>query len=492
MSPDMIGPPDRAADSPRRNLLARAWLGFAAAAGNRAGSEREIALCRLAVGIIVGFYLVVSEWRGEHDPLRSLSLVFAAFQMVSLGIFCHGLYRPGGSAGRRLAGILADLGTLSYCLHIGGEVMAPLYPLYLLIAFANGAQLGTAYLLAAAAVGVAGFALMAMTTEFWLSHQALSLGLAGGLILLPLSVLRQMQGSAQAGRQPEVAGDARSELATNAAHRGDLPAPAAAMPAPDADKPSAESRPSAETPRRLAVLLAEDNATSRNLIAAILAKAGHETVLVDDGQAAAAALAKRRFDLVLMDVDSPLSDGTDAAKLIHFMWTAHPRVPIMALTADSGEPTQNRCEQAGVDACIAKPVDPAELVRIVGKLVAPAGGDDARQKRPPQTATGAKRAQPRAQRPCALDLRTLESLESLGGDDFVEELGHQFIDDAADVLKELKRAVAKGDAQAFREHAHALRSGAANIGARGILRDVPGMARDRRRGAGRQGAGARP
>src|SRR2546426_848364 len=42
------------------------------------------------------------------------------------------------------------------------------------------------------------------------------------------------------------------------------------------------------------------------------------------------------------------------------------------------------------------------------------------------------------------------------------------IDDAADVLKELKRAVAKGDAQAFREHAHALRSGAANIGARGI------------------------
>src|SRR5207253_3811653 len=66
------------------------------------------------------------------------------------------------------------------------------------------------------------------------------------------------------------------------------------------------------------------------------------------------------------------------------------------------------------------------------------------------------------------DMRTLESLESLGGDDFVEELGHQFIDDAADVLKELKRAVAKGDAQAFREHAHALRSGAANIGARGI------------------------
>jgi two-component system sensor histidine kinase RpfC len=70
--------------------------------------------------------------------------------------------------------------------------------------------------------------------------------------------------------------------------------------------------------------------------------------------------------------------------------------------------------------------------------------------------------------PSALDVRTLESLKALGGDDFVEELAQQFIDDAAGVLDELAQAVARGDAQGFREHAHALRSGAANIGAQGV------------------------
>jgi two-component system sensor histidine kinase RpfC len=70
--------------------------------------------------------------------------------------------------------------------------------------------------------------------------------------------------------------------------------------------------------------------------------------------------------------------------------------------------------------------------------------------------------------PSPLDLRTLEALKTLGGDDFVEGLARQFIADGTALLQELARAVHAGDAAAFREHAHALRSGAANVGARAL------------------------
>jgi two-component system sensor histidine kinase RpfC len=50
----------------------------------------------------------------------------------------------------------------------------------------------------------------------------------------------------------------------------------------------------------------------------------------------------------------------------------------------------------------------------------------------------------------------------------VDELVRQFLDDSIDVLRDLSTAVRRGDVHAFREQAHALRSSAANVGARGI------------------------
>jgi two-component system sensor histidine kinase RpfC len=50
----------------------------------------------------------------------------------------------------------------------------------------------------------------------------------------------------------------------------------------------------------------------------------------------------------------------------------------------------------------------------------------------------------------------------------VDELAAQFLDDAADILRQLSDITAAGDTLAFREQLHALRSAAANIGARGI------------------------
>ena len=65
----------------------------------------------------------------------------------------------------------------------------------------------------------------------------------------------------------------------------------------------------------------------------------------------------------------------------------------------------------------------------------------------------------------AVDCETLRRLEQLGGTAFRDDVVDAFIADAQTILEELDEAVRTGDAQAFRDSIHALRSSAANIGA---------------------------
>ena len=69
-----------------------------------------------------------------------------------------------------------------------------------------------------------------------------------------------------------------------------------------------------------------------------------------------------------------------------------------------------------------------------------------------------------------LDPRALRDLAALGGADFVTEIVTQFVADAAGVLQQLAQSVAQQDVDGFRDHAHALRSCAANVGAQAVYK----------------------
>jgi CheY-like chemotaxis protein/HPt (histidine-containing phosphotransfer) domain-containing protein len=429
--------------------------------------ERDLALYRFAAGGLVGGYLLIAGWlggAGGRDLLSPIAWLLVGFELAALAVLCHLLLRPGRSAGRRLAGMLVDLGALSYCMHVGGETAAPLYPVYLLIVLTNGSRFGTRYLLAAAGAAVASLALATVATQFFAAHPGLSLGLLGGLIVPSMRAWTPMRRWLRARARCATSAGIAEPIASGVADVREAMPTAAAVPA--AAEPAAQAPASSvagdEPPRRLAVLIAEDNVTNQKVMAKILGKAGHEPHVVDNGQAAAEAAAKGRFDAVLMDLDLPVLNGIEAAKLIRFLSTGRPRIPIVALAAEADAPTQTTCQEAGIDACLAKPIEPAGLLQALDAAVGtrlPAASPPSLQAPPSARAR---------QSAAALDVRTLESLKALGGDDFVEELAQQFIEDATGVLGELSRAVASGDAQGFREHAHALRSGAANIGAQGV------------------------
>ncbi len=129
-----------------------------------------------------------------------------------------------------------------------------------------------------------------------------------------------------------------------------------------------EARPSARAVgggRR--VLVAEDNAVNQRVIVAQLRRLGFYPDLARNGLEAVAAAATGRYDLVLMDCQMPEMDGYEATRAIRRLADQAREVPIVALTASALTTDRDRCFEAGMDAFLAKPVDHARLIEVLGR-----------------------------------------------------------------------------------------------------------------------------
>ena len=119
--------------------------------------------------------------------------------------------------------------------------------------------------------------------------------------------------------------------------------------------------------RPLRILAAEDNPTNRLVLQALLEPTGAELVQVEDGSAAVDLALSDRFDLILMDIQMPRMSGVDATRAIR-KWergAGRPRVPILALTANVMAHQVEEYRRAGMDDCIAKPVQIERLYQAI-------------------------------------------------------------------------------------------------------------------------------
>ena len=220
----------------------------------------------------------------------------------------------------------------------------------------------------------------------------------------------------------------------------------------------------------LRILVAEDNVTNQIVIRKLLERDRHVVRIVSNGEEAVEVLLKQEFDIVLMDINMPVMNGLEATKLYRFAALGSAHVPIYALTADVTEETRRRCELSGMDGCLHKPIDQPELQEIFRRC---ASGH------PP----GARSHVPEAVQPPAttaitpldldaidvIDLEGLANLMQLGDIAFMRELIGQFLIGSTETLQSITDAVAREDVAAFQDVLHALRSSAANIGAKRIF-----------------------
>ena len=118
------------------------------------------------------------------------------------------------------------------------------------------------------------------------------------------------------------------------------------------------------------VLLAEDNPINAMLARALLEREGCVVDQARTGPEAVEAAGAQAYDLILLDLRMPGMGGVEAARA---MRKAGVRSPIAALTADAFEDARRASLQAGMDDFLTKPLEPAALHALLGRLLAPAG-----------------------------------------------------------------------------------------------------------------------
>ena len=125
-----------------------------------------------------------------------------------------------------------------------------------------------------------------------------------------------------------------------------------------------------EKPEHL--LLIEDDATNRRLAVLLLNKFGYRVDAFDNGVDGLMALARQRYDLVLLDCRMPVMDGVEVARAIRAgeYGVLDRSVPILALTADALEDNRVRSLDAGMDEFLAKPIVATQLEEKVRILLA--------------------------------------------------------------------------------------------------------------------------
>jgi signal transduction histidine kinase/DNA-binding response OmpR family regulator len=200
------------------------------------------------------------------------------------------------------------------------------------------------------------------------------------------------------------------------------------------------------------VLVADDNAVNLKVAASMLKKLGFEVRTASEGREAVEAVAQamaanERLEAILMDVNMPDVDGLQATRQIQAaLGDAAP--PIIAVTAAASLEDRARCEAAGMDDYLTKPLQVGELARALEKWVA---------ERPVAAAA----------EPAVMTFSRLEEFREYDDEalTMTREVIAAFEADTPKRLDAIDAAVAASDAAALATAAHALKGSAGNVGA---------------------------
>ena len=198
--------------------------------------------------------------------------------------------------------------------------------------------------------------------------------------------------------------------------------------------------------RSLHVLVAEDNKINQQLTAMILRSVGHEVDTVENGEQAVNAVRNGAYDVVLMDVQTPVLDGIQATVRIRSLPPPANSVTIIAVTAHAMTGAREQYLTMGVDDYVAKPIDARTLL---GKLAGISGR--------PGVDTGTDDP--------ALDRLQLESLAAHLPADSVRQLLAAFSDQIGTQILSIEALYGAGDLATLAREAHSLAGCSGNFGA---------------------------
>jgi CheY-like chemotaxis protein len=117
---------------------------------------------------------------------------------------------------------------------------------------------------------------------------------------------------------------------------------------------------------RKKVLVADDNRDAADSLVVLLDWLGYEAIACYDGAQAVQLARTLRPDLVILDINMPVMDGYEAAKVLRH--TIGDRLLLVAMTAAPGWETRAKAEEVGFDAHFGKPMDGRDIEAVLYRL----------------------------------------------------------------------------------------------------------------------------
>jgi CheY-like chemotaxis protein len=225
--------------------------------------------------------------------------------------------------------------------------------------------------------------------------------------------------------------------------------------------------------RSVRLLLVEDTPVNRDVASGMLEILGHSVDAVENGRLAVEAVARERFDLILMDCQMPEMDGFTATATIRQQERTavdHRHTPIIALTANAMEGDRARCLAAGMDDYLAKPFTLAQLREILARWLKPR---TAVEKAEAVTSPAGKPAHAPSDplpppSPIEIDKTAWNAIVALqrpGRPDILAKVLTAYLNDSRVLVEEIRAAVNTQNADTLAKAAHRLKSSSAQLGA---------------------------
>jgi CheY-like chemotaxis protein len=216
---------------------------------------------------------------------------------------------------------------------------------------------------------------------------------------------------------------------------------------------------------RQRVLLVDDCATNQRVLTAMLENANYACEIAHNGLDALDKIADQDFDVMLTDLNMPEMDGFQTALATALVTAGGPGVPVIGITADRGDEIKQRASEAGMHACLSKPISQDELIMTIDKVVATHKLEQRAARTRNNVTSLAEHPLFQLSETAVVDAELLTSLAAPRGDGFLKDTHRRFLSDTTSLMTLLRDAAQRGSKKDYEVHLRNLRSTAATIGA---------------------------
>ena len=223
------------------------------------------------------------------------------------------------------------------------------------------------------------------------------------------------------------------------------------------------------------ILVIEDNVVNQEVVTQMLRGIGCRAQVASGALEGLKALCEQRFDLVLMDIQMPGMDGTEALQWFRrgpsrrFPFMTPPSTPVVAVTANALGGDEERFLGLGFDDYLSKPFRKSQLHTMLRRRLSPALPADGSDAKGAPSAAPAPAPSDRLEvLTRVLDAQALDRLRELdptGTNGLLARVLKAFEGSLQRLLQQLQDARGTADHAAMRHVAHTLKSSSASVGA---------------------------